>query len=347
MERHKDKSSSLPSAQARYSPETLSKVVELASRIQMDTRETLTAEEVEAIGKEVGLDAIFVRQAMEEFIREHQAAGTRTRIAKATIWKSISAGWWAAGWTVPFILITATHGDLGAPLFFLGWAIYIGGGMLLTAWTKVFEVRAEPPRSTLTRLSRSDLLTMLFALQRLLEGQRQRRDFLSVDVVGSSEMKSEANELEAEYSFQQFHRWLEGIVAKHGGQIHSVAGDGAMCMFPDDSEAVKTALELQKEIAQFNATQNLLSVPFRIRCGVSAGNVPVANETTIGQIHSHVLDRAAILQKRAKPGSIVVSGEVAGAALMLLGEVSPLTDPPNGQPAFEWIPEGEKFSGPM
>jgi len=104
---------------------------------------------------------------------------------------------------------------------------------------------------------------------------------------------------------------------------------------------------LQKEIAQFNATQNLLSVPFRIRCGISAGNVPVADETAIGQIHSHVLDRAAVLQKSAKPDSIVVGGEVAGAALMLLGEVSPLTDPPNGQPAFEWIPEREKFSGPM
>jgi len=345
--RQKEKSSSLPLAQVRYSPETLSKVVELASRIQMDARETLTAEEVEAIGKEVGLDAVFVRQAMEEFVREHQAAKGRTQVAKATMWKSIMAGWWAAGWTVPFILVTATHGDLGAPLFFLGWAIYIGGGMLLTAWTKVFETHAEPSRKTLNRLSRSDLLVMLFALQRLLEGQRQRRAFLSVDVVGSSEMKSTANELEAEYSFQQFHRWLEGIVTKHGGQIHSVAGDGAMCMFSDDSEAVKAALELQREIAQFNATQNLLSVPFRIRCGISAGNVPISDETTIGQIYSHVLDRAAILQKMSKPGGIVVGGEVAGAALMLLGEVSPLTDPPNGQPAFEWQSGREEFTGPM
>ncbi len=347
MERQKEKSSSLPTAQVRYSPETLSKVIELASRIQMETRETLTAEEVEAIGREVGLDAVFIRQAMEEFVREHQAAKGRTQVAKATMWKSIMAGWWAAGWTVPFILITATHGDLGAPLFFLGWAIYIGGGMLLTAWTKVFEAHAEPSRKTLNRLSRSDLLLMLFALQRLFEGQRQRRAFLSVDVVGSSEMKSAANELEAEYSFQKFHRWLEWIVTKHGGQIHSVACDGAMRMFSDDSEAVKTALELQKEIDQFNATQNLLPFPFRIRCGISAGNVPVGDEIVIGQIHSHVLDRAAILQKRAKPGGIVVGGEVSGAALMLLGEVSPLTDPPNGQPAFERIPEGEKFSGPM
>jgi class 3 adenylate cyclase len=185
------------------------------------------------------------------------------------------------------------------------------------------------------------LLEMLFSLQRMLEGQKQRRVFLSVDVVKSSEMKQVTSELEVEHSFQQFHSWLEGIVSKHGGQIHSVAGDGAMCMFTEDVEAVKAALELQGSIHQFNATRNLLPTPFQIRCGISAGNVPVEEGMLIGQIHSHVLDRAANLQKKAKPGGIVIGGEVSGAALMLLGTFSPLPDYPNSQVAFEWRPENE------
>lgn len=343
---------SLPSPQARYSPETLRRVVELASRIQLETRETLTSEEVEAIGKEVGLDPVFVRQAMSVFVKEHQAVRTREHPAKPAIWKNLPrgwwvSGWWAAGWTIPFILVTLFEGHLSAPLFFTGWGIYIGVGMLLSAWIKIVGAHLDNPQPAPNKLSRADLLEMLFSLQRMLEGQKQRRTFLSVDVVGSSKMKLASSELAVEHSFQQFHSWLSEVVAKHGGQIHSVAGDGAMCMFADDVEAVKAALELQRGIARFNATKNLLPIPFQIRCGISAGNVPVEDETPIGQIHSRVLDRAAYLQKKASPGGIVVGGEISGAALVLLGTVSPLPDSPEGQIAFEWQPGNESFFGAM
>lgn len=353
MERQKlQQPKSLPSSQTRYSPETLRRVVELASRIQMETRETLTAEEVEAIGKEVGLDPVFVRQAMSEFVKEHQPTRAGEHVAKPKVLRNLPrdwlvAGWWAAGWTIPFILVTLIQGHLAAPLFFVGWGIYIGGGALLSAWAKITGAHPDNPQLAPNKLSRVDLLEMLFSLQRMLEGQRQRRVFLSVDVVGSSEMKRSSPELEVEHSFQQFHSWLSEIVAKHGGQIHNVAGDGAMCMFAEDVEAVKAALELQRSIAQFNATKNLLPNPFQVRCGISAGNVPLEDGTSIGQIHSHVLDRAAHLQKRAKPGGIVVGGEISGAALMLLGAVSPLPDSPNGQVAFEWQSENEPFQQVM
>lgn len=309
----------------------------------METRETLTAKEVEAIGKEVGLDPVFVRQAMSEFVKEHQAARVREHVTKLTMWRKLPrgwwvSGWWAAGWTIPFILVTLIESHLAAPLFFAGWGVYIGVGVLLSAWVKIASAYPDKPQPVPNKLSRADLLEMLFSLRRMLEGQRQRRVFLSVDVVGSSEMKRSSSELEVEHSFQQFHGWLSEVVAKHGGQVHSVAGDGAMCMFAEDVEAVKAALELQRGIAQFNATQNFLPIPFQIRCGISAGSVPVEDGTSIGQIHSHVLDRAAHLQKRAKPGGIVVGGEVFGAALMLLDSVSPLPDSSGEQVAFEWQP---------
>lgn len=311
----------------------------------METKETLTAEEVEAIGKEVGLDAVFIRQAMSEFAKEQQALKMRGHVAKPTVWKVLPkgwwvAGWWAAGWTIPLILVTLVQGNLAAPLFFAGWGVYIGVGMLLSAWAKT-AARPDSLPPLPNKLSRAELLEMLFALQRLLEGQKQRRVFLSVDVVRSSEMKRTSSELEAEYSFRQFHGWLEEIVTKHGGQIYSVAGDGAMCMFDDDVKAVKAALELQGCIVRFNETKNLLPVPFQIRCGISAGNVPVEDGMFIGQIHSHVLDRAAYLQRKARPGGIVVGGEISGAALTLLGSFSQLPDTPNGQVAFEWQPENK------
>jgi len=60
----------------------------------METKETLTAEEVEAIGKEVGLDAVFIRQAMSEFAKEQQALKMCGHVAKPTVWKVLSKGWW-------------------------------------------------------------------------------------------------------------------------------------------------------------------------------------------------------------------------------------------------------------
>ena len=94
--------------------------------------------------------------------------------------------------------------------------------------------------------------------------------------------------------------------------------------------------QLQEEIARFNAEHNRLPVPFRIRCGVSAGEVAVGGGEAIGQLQSAIIDRAAALQKRAEPGGILVSGEVAATALIELGTVTPLDEPIGGEPAFEW-----------
>ena len=56
----------------------------------------------------------------------------------------------------------------------------------------------------------------------------------------------------------------------------------------------------------------------------------------ISHLRSVIIDRAAALQKRAAPGGILVSGEVAAAALMELGPLAPLAEPIGGEPAFEW-----------
>lgn len=318
----------------RYKPETLRKVVELASRLQAEHRETLTPQEIEAIGVEVGLDPVFVRQAITQFTQRKAAVQIRKPVIAPEMRKPLAAAWWAAGWTLPFILAAADLSLIGGGAgFFIGWAIYIGGGVFLSSQAKGSGKSSEAKTA---KLSRSELLEMLFALQRALEGQKQRRAFLSVDVVGSSEMKRGAPELAVEYSFSQFRRWMEDIVQAHGGQVHSTAGDGMMCMFPDDVSAVRAALQLQKGLPQFNAAHNRLPVPFRIRCGISAGEVAIEEGMPIGHLISPVIDRAAELQKRAEPGDIVVGGEVSATALMELGSAAPLSDLMGGQPAFSW-----------
>jgi hypothetical protein len=52
-------------ATIRYDAETMQKVIETATRLQQAHRETVSAEQIEEIGKEVGLDPVFVRRALD------------------------------------------------------------------------------------------------------------------------------------------------------------------------------------------------------------------------------------------------------------------------------------------
>jgi class 3 adenylate cyclase len=185
-------------------------------------------------------------------------------------------------------------------------------------------------------LSREELLDLLFELYRRLEAQRQHCAFLSVDVVHNSEMKRAGTPLTADYSFGQFQRWITQVVQRCGGEIQSAAGDGMICLFPSDAEALRAARQLQEELVRFNVEHNRLPLPFRIRCGVSAGEVAVDAGEAIGHLQSAIIDRAAALQKRAESDGILVSGEVAATALIELGPVTPLGEPIGGAPAFEW-----------
>jgi class 3 adenylate cyclase len=188
-------------------------------------------------------------------------------------------------------------------------------------------------------LSREELLHLLFELYRRLEAQRQHCAFLSVDVVHNSEMKRSGTPLTVEYSFGQYQRWVIEVVQRQGGEIQSAAGDGMMGLFHSDAEALRAARQLQEELAHFNAEHNRLPLPFRIRCGVSAGEVAMDAGEAIGHLQSSIIDRAAALQKRAVPGGILVSGEVAATALMELGPVTPVDEPIGGEPAFAWKPK--------
>jgi class 3 adenylate cyclase len=153
-------------------------------------------------------------------------------------------------------------------------------------------------------------------------------------VAAASEMKRDESELAVEYSFIRFREWVEVEAARCGGRVQSAAGDGITCVFPDDASALRAARRLQAGIDAFNAEHNRLRTPFRLRCGVSAGLVAV--DAGMPALHNPVVDRAAALQSRSAPGDIVVSGELASAALVELGSLSALPEPVHGEPAFSW-----------
>lgn len=253
--------------------------------------------------------------------------------------QALVAAWWGAGWTLPMVGVGLglwLHWEkAGIPLlFFTGLMLYLGNGVRLSLLSK--QESADPELSAQPELSRAKLLEVLFELQHALEAQKQHRAFLSIDVVDSSRMKLEASDLAVEHSFGRLHRWLGDEVRACGGELHSAAGDGMMCLFADETQALRAARRIQEGIHRFNREQNRLGVPFRLRCGVSAGEVAIEPGTPLGSVQSAIIDRAAALQRRAGPGGVVVGSETLAAAQAELGSLIVLPEPAADTPAFAW-----------
>jgi len=62
----------------RYDHDAVQKVVDLASRLQSQHAETLTAQQVETIGEEVGVDPVFIRRALALMEEEQSTEVVRT-----------------------------------------------------------------------------------------------------------------------------------------------------------------------------------------------------------------------------------------------------------------------------
>jgi len=219
-----------------------------------------------------------------------------------------------------------------ASYLLIGAPLAAGAGWLGAAFRgKLFPRRQEP-----APLSRGAVLELVFALERQLESQKQHRAFLSIGISGASEMKRGDSELAVEYSFGRFREWAETECARSGGMLLGAGADGMTYHFTQDAHALRAARRLQDGIAYFNGEHNRLAVPFRLRCGVSAGLVAVEPGAPLDRVPSPVIDRAVILQKSADPGDILVGGELASAGLQELGSLTGLPEAPGGEPAFSW-----------
>lgn len=332
-----------PVSEVRYDTETLRKVTALATRLQSQKQEMLTGREIQAVGAEVGLEPAFIQQALAQIAPEQQRAEVE-KVRKKRFWRlfgSFSLPLFWLCFPVLLLLLPQTVLVIDEHLGFweiLAAAFVFSASLAASfgwAGAKVWE-SCLPLRLEKQFVSRPTLLNLLFTLQRQLEGQKQHRAFLSVDVAGSSEMKRSASELAVEHSFSQYRTWVEEVVQAQNGEMQSAAGDGVMALFRTDAGALRAARQLQEGLPRFNAEQNRLPMPFRIRCGVSAGEVAIEEGIPLGHLQSPVIDRAAALQKRAEPGDIAVSGELAATARVELGQLVPLSEPVGDTPAFSW-----------
>jgi TolB-like protein len=103
-------------------------------------------------------------------------------------------------------------------------------------------------------------------------------------------------------------RLIRSLIGDYSGQVLNIAGDGVLAVFDTASEAVRFAVELQRE---FRNDAVWCSERDRIafRIGINLGEIIVDEQT----VHGHSVNIAARLQALAPPGGICLSENVRQA----------------------------------
>jgi class 3 adenylate cyclase len=229
-------------------------------------------------------------------------------------WGALAGLTWGAAFAVAKSLYRGSGDaeDVFMGAFVGSWVGLIFGAIGSTSSANATFVPAQAPVAfNPTTEDRQDLLKQLYTLQDRLRMGTREATFLSVDVVGSTNMKAIADPLAVEYTFGAYHRFVAQTAQAFGGSVHSTAGDGVTCAFDHPEKAYQAARTIQRNIHQFNQNQNRLGAPFVLRCGLHTGTVVAPTGDLRGVEFAHVIDQAAHLQKAAAPGAIVLSDTTA------------------------------------
>ena len=141
----------------------------------------------------------------------------------------------------------------------------------------------------------------------MAEEQVQRRlaAILAADVVGYSRLM-EANEERTLGALRQHRReFFDPTVAKHGGRIFKVMGDGFLVEFGSVLNAARCAVEIQTGMHDRNAgVPDNRQIKFRI--GINVGDIMVEGDDFYGD----GVNLASRLEALAGPGGIACSAMV-------------------------------------
>jgi TolB-like protein/class 3 adenylate cyclase/Tfp pilus assembly protein PilF len=158
----------------------------------------------------------------------------------------------------------------------------------------------------------------------LVREQRRLAAILAADVVGYSRLmgRDESGTL-ARLKAHRTER-LGPLLARHGGRLVKLTGDGALFEFPSAVDALSAAIEFQQAMAEANeGLPEGTAIVFRI--GLHLGDLIVDGDDLYGD----GVNVAARLEAEAPPGGIIVSRAVREAVdgrlkakLIALGELS-------------------------
>ncbi len=134
--------------------------------------------------------------------------------------------------------------------------------------------------------------------------ERRLAAILAADVVGYSRLVGEDEEGTLR-TLSACREVIDGLVASHHGRVFGSAGDSVIAEFASPVEAVRCAVNIQRDLETRNA-----GIPenkrMRFRIGVNLGDVVVDGDNLMGE----GVNVAARLEGLAEPGTVNVSGSV-------------------------------------
>jgi class 3 adenylate cyclase len=159
--------------------------------------------------------------------------------------------------------------------------------------------------------ARTELLKRYREIENALKAAKRKRcAFLSIDVVGSTAMKVGERETDVAATFQAYAEMLKRIFDQCGAWKVAWTPDGVMVCFLQLDLAVTAGQLVLRSLKHFNETENRLRTPFRVRCGLNTGEVPIFEDSKLESVADRVIDVAGHMQKQAPANTLWLSAEV-------------------------------------
>lgn len=195
------------------------------------------------------------------------------------------------------------------------------------------ELSAESERS------REELIKRYRQIEQALKSTKQKRcTLLSIDVVGSTQMKIGERPTAIAATFQAYEEMVREMFDAYGVWKQTWTPDGVMACFLDRDLAVSAAKQCLIFLKKFNAHDNHLRTPFQVRAGLNEGDLAIFEDSSLEKVADRVIDVAGHMQKHANVDALWLSAEVHEALADRSG-FKPIDAEVDGYRVYEWRPE--------
>lgn len=157
-----------------------------------------------------------------------------------------------------------------------------------------------------------DSVTQIIAASRqrpelLGELERFRRNVavMFTDIKGSTSYFEKYGDIAGLLMVSECNEKLRNAVERHGGRMVKTIGDAIMASFDDCAEAVQAAIDMQRDLREFNRTKSQQD-RVSVRIGLNYGSGIVKSNDVFGD----VVNVASRVESAAHPDQIVISGSV-------------------------------------
>ena len=172
---------------------------------------------------------------------------------------------------------------------------------------KKYEKKVAINKLDLDNLTLEELVKISVHLNEYIEKKFSVvRTFLGIDIFKSSKLKESESEDNVQFSFEQFHRFIDTTVSAFGATLLNRSGDGVIYSFEKADRGVYAAKSILIRLRVFNQKINKLGKPFQVRIGINTGRVVKGESKEGGRMFSRVLDITGHLLKLAHQDQVLI-----------------------------------------